>query len=139
MTFTVPGALLLAVAVAAAYIDSRTFRIPNSLSAVTALLAVACWVAAGAPTAALWAAMVVFAMMYVLWDAGMMGGGDVKYVPSLVLAAASDPDPAAALIRAAVFAGVLFATAALWSLAARQKESPLAVGGALALLLAAMA
>lgn len=127
-------ALVLTLAAAAAFGDARSHRIPNTLSIITAATAVCAWVAAGASINALIVAAIVAAGLYALFDAGLMGGGDVKLLPSLTLAAASAGGAEAP--RAVIFLCVLFTVASIWGMLSRQREIPLAVGGPLALAVA---
>lgn len=90
-----PAADLLMIVLAglllwAAAGDIRTFTIPNGLNAAIALGAPLFWLASGTP---LWpdaalsfgAALIVFALLAGAFYAGMMGGGDVKMAPAVVL------------------------------------------------------
>lgn len=132
---SVPVAVLIAAASAAAMTDGRENRIPNVLAAAAVLSSAAIWVAAGAPPAALAIAALAAAGMYLLWSAGVLGGGDVKYLPALVLAAATLGDPVTAVLRVLVFGGLLLGIASAWPRTSDLREVPLVVGGPLALAL----
>ena len=131
----IPAAVLLAVASAAAMTDARENRIPNVLAATAALSSAAIWVAAAAPSAALALAALAATGMYLLWSVGALGGGDVKYLPALVLAAATLGDPVTTVLRVLVFGGILLGIASAWPRTSDMREGPLAVGGPLALAL----
>lgn len=82
--------LLAALLVWAAVGDMRTFNIPNELNATIALLAPLYWWASGTP---LWpdavlqigiAVLVFFVLAGAFWI-GVMGGGDVKMAPAVLL------------------------------------------------------
>jgi len=81
---------LAAILVVAAIIDVRTFTISNRLNLTVALLAPVYWASiALAPwpgiAAHLVAAAVVFLLLAAAFQAGMMGGGDVKLAAALAL------------------------------------------------------
>lgn len=82
--------LLAALLLWAAVGDVRTFTIPNELNAGIALLAPLFWWASGVPlwpdaALALGAALLVFALLAGAFYIGMMGGGDVKMAPAVLL------------------------------------------------------
>lgn len=133
---TVAVIMLLVVAAVAAHTDARWHRIPNALSFLAAVCAAAVWWDAGAPLGALTLAAAAAWCLYVLWDAELFGGGDVKLVPPLILAVASTGDPVVAGVRVGVFALVLLGVAILWCAAAGTRSGPLAVGAPLALAVA---
>ncbi len=86
----IPVVILAAMLVIAATGDLRTRRIPNKLNLAIALLAVPFWVLSGY---ALWpdvatqlaVAAGVFLFFALLFQVGMMGGGDVKLLAALGL------------------------------------------------------
>jgi Flp pilus assembly protein protease CpaA len=126
-------ALVLALAAAASATDALTFTIPNRLALVTAVAALVAFAGAGAPVPAILAAAIIGVLLLIGFELDVMGGGDVKLLPSLALAAASVGDPALLWPRLTTFALVLCSTAVLWALAHGHKQAPLAVGGPLAL------
>ena len=78
----------VALFVACAVTDVLSLRIPNALVvALVALFALACTITP--PKALLWGhiapAVVVFALMAILFFMGKMGGGDVKLLAAAVL------------------------------------------------------
>jgi len=83
-------ALLALLLVVAAIVDVRTFTISNRLNVAVALLAPAYWWSAGLP---LWpdiglqvaVALGVFLLLALAFQAGLMGGGDVKLAAALAL------------------------------------------------------
>jgi prepilin peptidase CpaA len=83
-------ALLALLLVVAAIVDVRTFTISNRLNAAVALLAPVYWWSAGLP---LWPdiglqvaiALGVFLLLALAFQAGLMGGGDVKLAAALAL------------------------------------------------------
>ena len=83
-------ALLALLLVVAAIVDVRTFTISNRLNVAVALLAPAYWWSAGLP---LWpdiglqvaVALGVFLLLALAFQAGLMGGGDVKLAAGLAL------------------------------------------------------
>ena len=130
-------AALLVIAVVAAAIDAREHRIPNTLSAAAAAAGVLAWAEAGAPLDAFGIALVVAVLLLIAYDWDLMGGGDVKLIPSLALAAAaSSPFATGAILRVGVFGVLLFGIAAVWGALHGNKQAPLAVGAPLALALA---
>lgn len=130
-----PFATLLGIASAAAITDAREHRIPNILSLAAAIAAVFTWLGAGAPLIALELGAVAAVSLYTLWQLDQVGGGDVKYLPSLVLAVAALGDPYTAFIRVVFFGVFLYGAAALWPGTSRTGEGPVVVGGALALVM----
>lgn len=128
-------AALLGVATAAAITDARERRIPNELSLLATTAGIGVWVSVGAPPVALAVFGLAAAVLYYLWEAELFGGGDVKFVPALVLAAAALGDPVTAVIRALIFTAVLLGIATVWAAASDESEGPLVVGGPLALAL----
>ena len=83
-------ALLALLLVVAAVIDVRTFTISNRLNAAVAILAPVYWWSAALP---LWpdiglqvaVALGVFLLLALAFQAGLMGGGDVKLAAALAL------------------------------------------------------
>lgn len=83
-------ALLALLLVVAAIVDVRTFTISNRLNVAVALLAPVYWWSAGLP---LWpdiglqvaVALGVFLLLALAFQAGLMGGGDVKLAAALAL------------------------------------------------------
>ena len=130
-------AALLLIAVAAAAIDAREHRIPNVLSAAAAVAGVLTWAESGAPLDAFGIALAVAVLLLIAYDWNLMGGGDVKLIPSLALAAAaSSPFVTGAILRVGVFVVLLFGIAAVWGALHGNKQAPLAVGAPLALAVA---
>ena len=86
----IPVAILAAMLVVAATGDIRTRRIPNKLNLAIALLAVPFWALSGY---AIWPdvamqlglALGAFLLFALLFQIGMMGGGDVKLLAALAL------------------------------------------------------
>ena len=82
--------LLALLLVVAAIVDVRTFTISNRLNVAVALLAPVYWWSAGLP---LWpdiglqvaVALGVFLLLALAFQAGLMGGGDVKLAAALAL------------------------------------------------------
>lgn len=104
--------LLLVVLAAAAVIDVRSLRIPNVTSLLAAVCALVAWFEAGAQLAPLLVGMGVAAMMLVAFMLGGAGGGDVKMLPTLVLAAiAPVADPLAAIAAASAILAATFTLA----------------------------
>jgi prepilin peptidase CpaA len=71
-----------------AYGDLRYLRIPNRLCAAVALLGVLRLVMAGDPSAAFYTlglAVAIFLVMLLLFQRGIMGGGDVKLLAATIL------------------------------------------------------
>jgi prepilin peptidase CpaA len=71
-----------------AYGDMRTRRIPNGLSATIAILGLVRMIVDGDPITAahtLAASAVVFAMAFLLFWRGVLGGGDAKLVAAMAL------------------------------------------------------
>jgi prepilin peptidase CpaA len=82
--------LLAAVGVfaAAAYSDVRARHIPNALPLAIGALALVQLIPAGDPHPALWsivAAAVVFAVAFLQWRFGLLGGGDAKLLAAAAL------------------------------------------------------
>lgn len=83
-------ALLALLLVVAAIVDVRTFTISNRLNVAVAILAPLYWWSAGLP---LWpdiglqvaVALGVFLLLALAFQAGLMGGGDVKLAAALAL------------------------------------------------------
>ena len=87
MQYVIP-ALGTALFAAAAYGDVRSRRIPNALAAAVAALGAARALLSGDPAAALLsiaAAAAVFAVGFLLFWRGLIGGGDVKLIAASVL------------------------------------------------------
>lgn len=100
---------LLIVLTAAAVIDIRTLRIPNEVSVAAFVSAVVEWAAAGTHAMPIIAAGATAAMMLVAFVLGGAGGGDVKVLPSLVLAAtATFSGPAVTMLAASVLLLTVF-------------------------------
>jgi prepilin peptidase CpaA len=110
--------LLAVLLIVAAVIDVRTFTISNRLNLSVALLAPLFWLSIGLP---LWpgvaiqvaCGLFVFILLAFAFQAGMMGGGDVKLAAALALWF----PPAASLrflIYMSIAGGVL--TLGLWAL-----------------------
>lgn len=77
---TIP--VLLGVAV----IDVRARRVPNRLSALVAVIGLCSRAIGGGLAISLLAAVAVFAVLYIFWLRGWLGGGDVKLLAACVLA-----------------------------------------------------
>jgi len=123
---------VLMVATAAAAADLWDRRIPNVFSLLAAITATLWWNAQGAPLSALVVAAVVGALLFAGWQRDLIGGGDVKLIPSLALAAASASGTfAGGLAHAAMLCMGLVALA--WLAAPGARQAPLAAGAPLAL------
>jgi prepilin peptidase CpaA len=86
----IPVAILAAMLIVAATGDLRTRRIPNRLNLAIALLALPFWVLSGYglwPESALQVALAAGVLLFfaLLFQLGMMGGGDVKLLAALTL------------------------------------------------------
>ncbi|SDH50982.1 prepilin peptidase [Microbacterium sp. 77mftsu3.1] len=126
-------AVLLSVTAVAAVTDAYRHTIPNRISLLAAVAAAGVWTAAGAPVTALLMAAVLAAVLLTLWTADLMGGGDVKLIPSLALAAAATGPADAATARLGVLLILLWGISSLWAAGQRSSDVPLAVGAAFAL------
>lgn len=92
MQYVIP-ALGTALFAAAAYGDVRSRRIPNALAAAVAALGAVRALLSGDPVAALLsiaAAAAVFAIGFLLFWRGLIGGGDVKLIAASVLLVGHD-------------------------------------------------
>lgn len=125
--------VLFGITGAAAMTDARENRIPNALSLVATVTAALAWVQAGAPLPAALIAVVGALTLHLMWVEGALGGGDVKFVPSLILAVASVGDPVTSASRAVLLVVVLLGVAICWAGALAHERGPLLVGGPLAL------
>lgn len=130
---SIPVAVLLAIASAAAMTDAREHRIPNVLAASAALAATVVWLDQGAPLLALTTAVISATLLVLLWSRGILGGGDAKYLPWLVLTVAALGDPFLALLRVLLFGVLTVGIASLPSSASQGEEGPLVIGTPLAL------
>lgn len=92
----------------AALRDVATRRIPNWVSALVALLGAALRFQEGQLAPALLAAASVFAVMFVMWRRGWIGGGDVKFLAATTLLA--PPDGVLDLLLAVSLSGGVLAT-----------------------------
>lgn len=126
-------AAVIAVASAVAMTDAREQLVPNCLSAFAAVAAVGVWVNVGAPLIAVAVAAAALLGLYVAWLGEWCGGGDVKFIPALVLVAAALGDPLTAVLRVLIFGAVLVLIASLWPRPDGASEGPLLVGGPFAL------
>jgi len=78
----------IAVFIAAAYSDVKTFRIPNVLVAAVALLAVTRLIVIGNPSGALYtvgASVATLVVGFVLFAQGFIGAGDAKLITAAAL------------------------------------------------------
>jgi prepilin peptidase CpaA len=131
------AAVLLAAATAASITDGLSYRIPNAAAATAAVTSVAVWVTAGAPLPAFLLALCAAAGLLGLWEAGVLGGGDVKLVPALVLGVCSTAPPAFAWLPAVMLGMGLYAFATVFAALIGERRLPLAVGAGLVLVLLA--
>lgn len=87
------GLVLLTLLLAAAWQDLAHRRIPNAIPAALAglwLIAALLAIGVTAPLTALGVALGVFLTGFVCWQAGWLGGGDVKLIAALSLWAGPD-------------------------------------------------
>ena len=70
----------------AALTDIRARRVPNRLSAAVAVIGFCSRALGGGLAVSLLAAVAVFAVLYVFWLRGWLGGGDVKLLAACVFA-----------------------------------------------------
>ena len=78
----------IALFIVAAYSDVKSFRIPNSLVAAVALLAVVRLIVIGDPSVALYtvvASVVLLAVGFGMFALGYIGGGDAKLITAATL------------------------------------------------------
>ncbi len=78
----------IALLVVAVYSDVRTFRIPNLLVLAIAVLGVTRLMLLGSPIAAIYAVgavLLIFAVGFLLFSRGFIGGGDVKLLLATIL------------------------------------------------------
>lgn len=129
------AAVLLAAATVASITDGLTYRIPNTVAAVAAAAALALWLTADAPLPALLVSLCAAAGLLGLWEAGLLGGGDVKFVPALALGVCATAPPALAWLPAVMLGMGLYAFATMYAAAVGDRRLPLAVGAGLALVL----
>ncbi len=126
-------AMMLAVLVAIAGFDAMEYRIPNTLAGFSAGAALSLWGMNGLPPVAFLCAAVVLALLWVMWESDLIGGGDVKLLPPVVLAvAAAAPDTVTAVIATGLLVLSTFAIAGLWGALTRATATPVAVGVPLA-------
>ncbi|WP_232212142.1 MULTISPECIES: A24 family peptidase [Microbacterium] len=125
---TAPPALAATVALlgAAAVIDLRTMRIPNAVSIGLAAGALSGWAAGGAPLPALICAFATGLIMLAAYSFGGTGAGDVKALPSLVLAATTPCAqlPTAAFVASSVLLASFGITMALHQLGRMRVNEP---------------
>ena len=134
---SIPLAVLLAIASATAMTDAREHRIPNVLAAAATLTAGILWLDVGAPLIPLAITVLAAVGLYDTWKSDALGGGDVKYLPALILAVATLGDPMTAVLRVLTFGVILLGVAGIWPRASDLREGPLTVGAPLALVVAA--
>lgn len=127
--------VVLVVLAAAAVVDLHTLRLPNTLSFAATLAAVYAWVTTGAHLAPLLVAGSVGLIMLVAYLAGGAGGGDLKMLPPLVLAAtAAQPLFPFTVLWASVLVGVVFTAAfCLHAVAGARRSQPTPLGPAMLL------
>jgi len=129
-----PFACLLIAAAGAAVADAWDMRIPNLLAAATAVAAIGVWASFGFPLHAVTVALIVAAAVLAAYEWDLLGGGDVKFIPSLALAVASTGQTlSSALAHVTVLAVFLFGAAATWAAALGNRHAPVAAGAPLAL------
>jgi prepilin peptidase CpaA len=78
----------IAIFIAAAYSDVKSFRIPNLLVAAVAWLGVTRLIVIGDPSAAVYtvgASVIILVIGFVLFWQGIVGGGDAKLITAAVL------------------------------------------------------
>lgn len=121
---------VLVILAPAAIIDATSLRLPNPLMVATLAAALTAWLAAGAPLAPMLAAGIVGAVMLVAYLIGGVGAGDVKALPSLVLAATVPLEEAtgAVLLTPWMLVGVFGITAALHITARLKRSEPAPMG-----------
>lgn len=123
-----PGLVLVVLvgAAIAASVDAVTLVIPGALTAALGVTALLGWLVSGAPVLPLAAALIVAVAFVVAFAVSSIGGGDVKLLPSLVLAVASGAaDAATAVLAVSAFLTVSFlVTAAALLLAPRSVSGP---------------
>jgi len=124
-----PGtAFFLGIAAGAAVWDAAFGVIPNVLSVAATSAAVLVWLQAGATLWPLVVAVLCGALLLVAWWMGALGGGDVKFVPALVLAGGAVV-PAATVPVGFIVLGVLALVSIPWALAAPDRTAPWATAG----------
>ena len=77
---------IILVLVGAALTDICARRVPNRLSAAVAVIGLCSRALGGGLAVSLLAAVAVFAVLYVFWLRGWLGGGDVKLLAACVVA-----------------------------------------------------
>ena len=99
-------AVLIGIALIAAWCDLRRRVIPNALTLPTLAAGIAfdAWRAGGMPWGAIGAALLAGLPLYLCWLARWVGGGDVKLAAALG-AVLADPGAATAMLWAAALAG----------------------------------
>lgn len=129
---TLPLAVVLVFAAAAAATDARFEVIPNLVSAAATVVAVAAWVVAGFPIVAVGVAVASSLIFFGLYIAGWIGAGDVKILPALVLTtwlAGGSSDPLGSFALMQVFLLATSVAHLAWTSAVRVLRGKSAIRG----------
>jgi len=119
------GVLLATATIGVAAVqDAREGRISNGTSLVALVASVTAWLSAGLPV---WSAAIAAAyglLLVAAWTFGVVGGGDVKLLPSAALTVGVVGGPLL-LVPVMVMIGLV---TAVWMVASREQTAPFAPG-----------